>query len=323
MIEAEIIETAPVLSDIKYPVNTNDLDKLLSEYKEIPEINPNSDDLDLVGEQYQFVLKGHKAFVKARNQIEKTRKELKAPALEYGKSVDNIAKEFQAKIKATEDKLQIQRKLVEDNEARKQAEAEAAEEARITNIKQSINSLKQSPMECIGKSAEVIHEVLKLLEAPTEEIYEEFFDEAVLTHSSVVNQIIQMHDNQLLVDNAQKIQEEAEAEAKRIQDAKDAVDRLEKEKFAEEQATFQKEKDDFAQQRREAQEVIDREEADRVANELQAKQEADRQESIKKDLESKEKKIAETIKCMNKYTDNSLLLNEIIAGVIPNVKWEM
>ena len=95
-IEAEIVEDRKeiVLVEIKYPVNTTDLESLLKEYTVIPDINPDADE-DLVGEQYQFVLKGHKAFVKARTGIEKTRKQLKQPALDYGKTVDNIAKEFQ------------------------------------------------------------------------------------------------------------------------------------------------------------------------------------------------------------------------------------
>jgi len=140
MIEAEIIEdTQIVLSEIKYPINTADLEALLKEYSDIPVINPDADE-ELVGKQYQFVLKGHKAFVKTRTSIEKTRKTLKQPALDYGKSVDGIAKEFQSMIITTEHKLQTQRKLVEDNEARKQADAEAKEEARTDLIKLKLNA---------------------------------------------------------------------------------------------------------------------------------------------------------------------------------------
>ena len=44
-VEAEIVEeTQIVLSEIKYPVSTTDLEALLSEYSDIPSINPDADD---------------------------------------------------------------------------------------------------------------------------------------------------------------------------------------------------------------------------------------------------------------------------------------
>ena len=213
-IEAEIINDefkAPILKDIKYPVNKQDIDALLKEYSVIPDIDPDADS-DLVAEQFAFVLSGHKQFVKARTTIEKIRKELKAPTIEYGKKVDNIAKEFQAKINSVEDKLLIQRKRVEDNEAKKQHEAEELEEARINEIKRVINTYKNAPMECIGKSSSVIMDVIDLLQTPSVEVLDEFYDEAFIIYANSQIQMKQMYDNQLLVENAQQIQVEKEAE---------------------------------------------------------------------------------------------------------------
>jgi len=361
-VEVEIVEENKevVLSEIKYPVSQVDLNNLLLDYKDIPDINPDADDV-IVSEQYQFVLKGHKAFVKARTGIEKTRKQLKQPALDYGKRVDGIAKEFQSLIKSTEDKLFLQRKTVEDNEARKQREAEEAEDARVNNINSAINSLKQLPMECINKSSEAISDVLKSIEAPNKEFYSEFYDEALEVFGASSSQVRQMLENQYLVENAEKIQAEKDAEAKRIQDEEDAKHRAEKDALAKQQAEFQKQKDDFERQQREQQEIINRQKAEIEADELAKQQEAERvekeairkkqfeeQEIIKKEQEAiRLKQIEEqkTIEAQRIAEQNAQdeeykksvrlqLLEElkelktmtkiadaIISGVITNVRW--
>jgi hypothetical protein len=327
-IEAEIINDefkAPILKDIKYPVNKQDIDALLKEYAVIPDIDPDADSV-LVAGQFAFVLSGHKQFVKARTTIEKIRKELKAPAIEYGKKVDDIAKEFQAKINIVEDKLLIQRKRVEDNEAKKQREAEELEESRINEIKRVINAYKNAPMECIGKSSSVIREVIDLIQSPSVEVLEEFYDEAFTIYANSQTQMRQMYDNQLLVENAQQIQAEKEAEAKRLQDAEDAKLQAEKDALAKQMADFQKQKDDFARMQREQQEAIDRQNAEREADELMKLQEAERKaKSINEKVKLNEHK-AETHNKINEFDteegfNNDAFIDAVIDGKIPNIKW--
>jgi len=81
------------LQEIKFPVTSVDINALLDKYSNVPTIDPTS---ETAKEDYYIVVKGYKEFVKARNAIEKTRKALKQPALEYGREVDAIAKEYQA-----------------------------------------------------------------------------------------------------------------------------------------------------------------------------------------------------------------------------------
>jgi hypothetical protein len=215
-LEAEIVNEI-VLSEIKYLVSTTDLKALLEEYSDIPTINPDADE-DLVGKQYQFVLKGHKAFVKARTGIEKTRKTLKQPALEYGEKVDEIAKEFQSLIKTTEIQLFTQRKLVENNEDRKQREAEEAEELRIDTIKHKMKAFEMLPLVWINNTSDEILAMLNDSINPTEEIFEEFFNEAVTVFTNSHAQLIKMYDDKILVENAQKIQDERDAETARLKE---------------------------------------------------------------------------------------------------------
>lgn len=320
-VEAEIVEDSQiVLSEIKYPVSTTDLNALLEQYKDIPDIDPDADE-DLVGKQYQFVLSGHKAFVKARTGIEKTRKRLKQPALDYGKKVDEIAKEFQAMINKNEDKLQVQRKKVEDNEARKQREAEEKEEARIDAIKTKIHNVKNLPLQHFNSSTDDITKALESLTVISEEEYEEFFDEAVQNQNYVISQLQTARDNKILVENAEKIQADKDAESKRIQDEKDEQMRLEREEFEKQQSEFKKQKDDFERQQREQQELLDEREAEREAEELLKKQDADKLEKERINNENFMSARKQTIEYFNKCVHYDALLEDIINGLVPNVKW--
>ena len=329
-IDAEIVESenkAPILKDIKYPVKMEDLEILMSDFKDIPTIDLDADD-ETVGEQYQLVLGGHKRFVKARTSIERVRKDLKAPALEYGKRVDAIAKEFQAKIKPFEDKLLVQRKAVEDNEARKQREAEEAEEKRIDEIQRRMSYMERIPLEMMQKSSIEIRDFIGSFDVPSEKDFDEFYSKALILHSQIQTQLTQMANDKELVENAQKIQAqkekaEAEAEAQR-----QAQLQKEREEFEEEQRAFQKKKDDFEAMQREQQEILDRREAARLADELQAKQEAERLERKKQDEDAKRNAYAHAIEDMERLwnsdgMDNfSQIVDAIQAGQIRHIKWE-
>ncbi len=343
-IEAEIVEENKqvVLSEIKYPVNNTDLDALLNEYAEIPEINPN-DDEDLVGEQYQFVLVGHKKFVKARNQIEKTRKELKSPALDYGKTVDNIAKEFQAKIKTTEDKLQFQRKLVEDNEARKQAEAEALEDARIDKIKGLMLDIKNLALVHFNSDSESLAKALEALTVPSEEIYQEFLSEARETQQIAIMQLQEMRKSKVLAEKAEELEAEREIEAQKLKDEQDAKLAKEKDDLAKEKYRFDREKQEFEKQQREQQEIIDRQKAEIEADELAKRQEIERVEREKQEAferQQREERIeeerqqheqqnkelydgakAQLVSELKELKTITKIANAIIDGSITNLTW--
>lgn len=319
-IEAEIVEeNQVVLKKIKYPVGINDINTLLADYKDIPTIDPENEDIDLIGTQYQFVTKGHKAFVKVRNQIEKTRKELKAPSLEYGKKVDEIAKEFQALIKPIEDKLFIQRKLVEDNEDRKQREAEEAEELRIKEIKDKILNVKNLPLQHFNSNAEDITKALESLVVVSVDVYDEFYDEAVENQNYVISQLQTARDNKILVENAQKIQDEKDAEAKRLKDEED-------EKLKREREEFQKEKDDFEEEKRKAEsdKQLEEEAEELKAAELEADELLKKQADERKENEDNKLGIYnETLNKFEAYDNAKDLLDSIIEGIeFPHIKWE-
>ena len=333
MIEAEIVEDfkAPILSDIKYPVSEEYLNELVLEYKDIKEIDLGS---ETVGEEYQIVLKAHRLVAKQRNNIEKTRKAIKTPAFEFGKNVDAYAKKLQAIIKETEDKLKLQRDRVEQNEARIQREAEAAEENRISNIKRLLNQLKNSPMECIGKSSKVIKNVLKMIIYPTIEEFEEFHDEAIIIYKNSTTQIQQMIEHQVLVENAEAVN----AEAVNAQNVKREE---EEEKFKRDREEFEREKEELAESKKQFQQHQDyvkeeenRKLADKEAHDLMLHQEEEKARKIKKEKEEKEKQAVslknrteicyiESHEDLRVLKIDTYILDLIIENKIRNVRFEV
>lgn len=338
-IDTEIVDDelkAPVLQDIKYPVKASDLEILMSEYKDIPNIDLDAND-EKIGEQYQFVLAGHKKFVKARNQIEKVRKTLKAPALEYGKKVDAIAKEFQAKIKPIEDKLAIERRKVEENEARKQREAEEAEERRIEAIQSKLSSMERLPLEMMQKTSLELREFLGSFDVPTEKEFEEFYGKALILHSQVQSQLSKMADEKELVEKAQELQAQKEAEAARLEAERQARLEAERQAFEREKAEFEAQKARLKAEQDAMRKEQERKEAERLANELQAKQEAEKREreqieflERKKNEKQKKEKLQQAKKETFEVLDYQLnsqnidietLIDLIQDEQIPNVKW--
>lgn len=68
-------------------------------------------------EGYETVHKARMECVKARSAIEKTRKELKAESLEFGRKVDNEAKLLTSKIEDIEKRLTAEQKRIDDEKA--------------------------------------------------------------------------------------------------------------------------------------------------------------------------------------------------------------
>ena len=324
--EAEIVNEelkAPVLKDIKYPVNNTDIEALLKEYEEIPTIDPEADS-EIVAKQFQFVLAGHKKFVKARTTIEKIRKELKAPSIEYGKKVDGIAKEFQAKINGVENALFIQRKIVEDNEARKQREAEEAEENRIDAIKTLMTELQALPLKHISSSADELQLAMLDMKLPTKETYEEFLDEAISLFETVSSQMKDTHETKVKAEQADKIIAEQEQKAKEEEAKRWDLQREQQAKIDKEREDFEREKKEFDDKQKAIQDDADAKLADKEADDLMKKQEADKLLKDDADKELYDKRYGEAREDLARevgLTEFSALITAIQNGEIRHIKW--
>jgi DNA repair exonuclease SbcCD ATPase subunit len=95
-------------------------------------------DLTVADDGIGKVEEAHKAVKRLSASIEKKRKELKADALEYGRTVDSIAKQLTEKVDGVESKLKAEREAFDAVEkaekAAKEAAKMAAKQARINEM---------------------------------------------------------------------------------------------------------------------------------------------------------------------------------------------
>jgi len=324
-VEAEIVEDeflAPVLKNAKELTTLVNTDKLIKEYSELASIDISTP-VEEISLKFVEIEKGFKAFRKARTSIEKTRKEIGEPAFQFHKKVIEIAKEIQKTINPYEERLKALVHKVENEEKRKQIEAEEAEEARINKIKAMILDVKNLPLQHFNSSSEMLTIALESLRGITSKEYEEFYDEAVENQHYVISQLQLARDNKILVENAQKIQDEADEKAREAKEIEDKKLQAEKDLFDKEKAEFQKQKDDFEAQQKAIQEEADRIQAAKEADDLMAKQKAVKEQ---KELENKEaynELYNEAWDDLQEAFENKreALLDLIIEGKIRHVKW--
>ena len=95
-----------------------------------------------------------------RVELEKTRVEIKAPALERCNLIDSEAKRIKAQLESLEDPIDQQIKLEEDRKERERAEREAKEAARIAAIHEEIQSVHALASSAVGLRAAEVKEIL-------------------------------------------------------------------------------------------------------------------------------------------------------------------
>lgn len=157
---------------------------------------------------FSLVVEKRREVKKLRVAVEKRRKELKAGVLEYGRGIDGAAKEITAKLEPIEAHLIEQEKLVTDEVARIEREAEEARQAKLRDRMQAL--------------AAVGHHALPMeVRALDEDGYQLLLD--TVTHA---------HEEKL----------RAEAKAKAEREAEEARLREEREKLDAERAAIAKER---------------------------------------------------------------------------------
>lgn len=247
---------------IEYGVTEAALAELTERYKD-PDASTD--------EGYARCKDGCKEMTSLRTAVEIRRKDLKAPALNWGAKVDKIAKALVRSIKLIESPVREEKERVDEikqTEARKAAEAE---QARIDGIKANIEKIattarEQSPNDTAADYQQHITWLTEL--AITDEVFGEFVDEANTARDAALFKLTQWHDaavNREETDRKQAAEkaaldqqrEEQEATEQRLREAEEALEKkaLEAEelKAAEEKAA--QEKGELEQrEKREAQE---------------------------------------------------------------------
>ena len=83
----------------------------------------------------------HKTVKRLRLDIEAKRKDLKSGALEYGRTVDSIAKQLTAEVEPIEDRLAAERAIHDAEKEREKKEREAAKAAKLQSRIDQLNAL--------------------------------------------------------------------------------------------------------------------------------------------------------------------------------------
>ena len=150
-----------------------------------------------------------------RTDVERRRKELKAPLLEHGRLIDQTAKDLTARLLPTENNLDEKIKAVEAVAEAAKAEKMAAEKARTDAILSEITRMENitATAQEYGLPSPRVQELLSDLEAfPVEpEFFEEFAENALAAKKRDIEIVQACLDRTLKFEADQKAQAEIEA----------------------------------------------------------------------------------------------------------------
>lgn len=244
---------------------------------------------------------GRLELVTLRTSLEKKRKEFKAPALEFGAKIDAEAKRITAEIVALETPIDAQINADEKRRADEKAERDRIEAERVAGYIARLNTMRG----CVAKaqglpSARIANGIAAVEAIPVEPAaWEEFADQAATVKAETLAAMRTMFDvtkarededarvEAQRVEN-EKVAAQQAAEAKRLQDAADALAAQQKvaaDKLAAEQAEFNRQRAEFDAQQAEAARVAraKAEAEEQAALELARKEESDRAALAAKD----------------------------------------
>lgn len=113
---------------------------------------------------------GRRECIDLRVKLEKLRKELKAPALERSRLIDDEAQTIEDQIREVEEPIDQQIKVEDRRVAEEQAERERQEANRIAQIVAKVNAIERTPLTVAGKAASEVEAALqRLRERPTDQ----------------------------------------------------------------------------------------------------------------------------------------------------------
>ena len=194
-----------------------------------------------------------------RVNLEKLRKELKAPALERSRLIDAEAKTLTTQIEEMEGPIDAQIKAEEQRKADEKAERERIERERVAELQLKVGEIRAIAVRCSGKPSAFIRDYLTKLDAL--ELGEEFGEmqaEARAAKAETLGTLADMHWSALAQEaEAERLRiEREELEAQRKAQAEQAErDRAELAKLRAEAEARQRESEEKARIEREAAEA--------------------------------------------------------------------
>ena len=209
---------------------------------EIQEYSQTEAALAVLGEKYAGVVfdvattAGMKSAVAGRAELrgyrtalDKTRKEIKAPALLRCQMIDSEAKRITAKLFEYETPIETQIKAEESRKEAQKAAKAVAEQLRVDRIKESLMRIRNYPLAMTGKSAAEIAAEITRLKAKnlSADAYQEFRGNAVKQMMDTIETLTAMRvDAETREAEAERIRLEQTAEATRLAAEREELARL-------------------------------------------------------------------------------------------------
>ncbi len=164
-----------------------------------------------------------------RIALENVRKEIKAPALERSRLIDEEAKRITAELLAIEEPIDQQIKEEERRKEEEKAAKAKAEAARVASIAAKISAIRNQVSAVANQPATVIRAALYQAQAQevTEEEYQEFLPDAIEAMNEARKDLEAALNTRLMYEAEQAhIKAEQEAEAARIKAEREELARL-------------------------------------------------------------------------------------------------
>lgn len=239
-----------------------------------------------------------------RVALEKTRVEIKAPALERTRLIDAEARRITAELLAIEEPIDAAIKAEEQRKTEEKAAKERAESERIEAIKGRIEFIASRVIAASNRDSKTITAILKDLEAAKldKADYQEMLPAALVAKAAAIERLEVMLNERIDAEDEQaRIKAEQEAEAARIRAEREELARLraaEEERQAEERRIAEAARRETGaklaaeRQRQEAELRAKREQQEREASEAKALRDAE-EKRIRAEREAVEKQKAE------------------------------
>lgn len=167
--------------------------------------------------------------VKLRTGLEKLRKEIKEPALRRTQAIDAEARDIERQIREIEEPIDAQIKAEEQRAADEKAAKEAAERARVDEIRTKMDAIRRLPLELAHESADAIRielDALTMFE-PTPEMFGEFVADATgvktATIEALANLLVQVRAREEVAATLKAEQERLMAERAALEAEKYAL----------------------------------------------------------------------------------------------------
>lgn len=238
-----------------------------------------------------------------RYNVEKVRKEAKAPILQLGRDIEARASYITEELLKIEEPIHAQIKAEEKRKEEEAAARREAEQERIRKIQAGINEIKQYAIDATGKPAETIAVAMDLLEKHEIGAWAgEFQDMARDAKVHTMNKLNAMHAEEVEREAAAKAEadrlaaEQARIKAEREELERQKAAQAERDRVArEDMERRQREQDERERAERERVEAarIQQEGIERAARERREREEREARERIEAEQKAAQERIAE------------------------------